>query len=88
MKIVGFNKTPAEFARQQLADSCFSDARNSENDYDHGALNFLRLPIFFAANPIRHHKVCHVERSREISRNHNSTGTLQKKLEIPRLRSE
>ena len=43
MKIVGFNKTPAEFARQQLAaHRCFSDARNSENDYDHGTSRTTR----------------------------------------------
>ena len=53
MKIVGFNKTPAEFARQQFTDRCFASARDSENDYHHGALIFLRLPIFSTANAIR-----------------------------------
>jgi hypothetical protein len=53
MKIVGFKKTPAEFARQQLTDSCFAGARDSENNYDHGVLLFVRAPIFSTANAIR-----------------------------------
>jgi hypothetical protein len=88
MKIVGLKKTPPKLFCQHFAHGCFASARNSENDYHHGPLIFLRLTIFSTTKAIRHHKVCHVERSRNISRNHNSTVTLQKKLEIPRLRSE
>ena len=46
MKIVGFNKTPAEFARQQPPDRCFAGARDSENDYDHGVLLFVEHRSF------------------------------------------
>jgi len=53
MKIVGFNKLPAKFARQQLADRCFAGARHSENGYYHDPLIFLLLPIFSTANATR-----------------------------------
>src|SRR5215831_19582919 len=50
MKVVGFNETPAELSRQQLTDRRFTSTRNSENDYHHGPLVFLRPPIFSTAN--------------------------------------
>jgi hypothetical protein len=53
MKIVSFNETPADFARQQLTDRCFASARNTKNDYNHGTLVLLRPPIYSTANAIR-----------------------------------
>ena len=50
MKIIGFKKTPAESAREQLTNCGFSSTGDSENDYNHGALVRLRLPIFSKKN--------------------------------------
>jgi len=46
MKIVGFNEPAAKFVSQQFADCRFPSARDSEDDYDHGALLFPQLSIF------------------------------------------
>ena len=47
MKIVGFNKTPAKFAREQLTDRCFAGARDSENDYHSWRINFSSAADLF-----------------------------------------
>jgi hypothetical protein len=57
MKIVGFNEAPAEFARQQFTYCRFAGPRNAKDDYNHGALVFLRLPIFSTADAIRTNNV-------------------------------
>jgi hypothetical protein len=46
MTIVGFNEPPAKFVSQQFADCRFPSARDSEDDYDHGALLFPQRSIF------------------------------------------
>lgn len=46
MKIIGFKKMPAEFARQQFAHRGFPCTGNSEDDQNHDAILRLRLPIF------------------------------------------
>ena len=50
VKIIGFKKMPVEFAREQFADCSFAGAGNTENNYDHDTLLWLRLPIFSTTN--------------------------------------
>jgi len=50
MKIIGLKKMPAEFTREQFAHCRFPGTRDSEDDYNHDALVFLRLPIFSKKN--------------------------------------
>ena len=50
MKIIGFKKMPVELAREQFADCSFAGAGNTENNYDHDTLLWLRLPIFSTTN--------------------------------------
>ena len=50
MKIIGFKKMPAEFAREQFADCGFPGTRYPEDDYNHDALICFCLPIFSKKN--------------------------------------
>ena len=52
MKIIGFKKMPAEFAREQFAHCGFPGTRYPEDDYNHDALICFCLPIFSKKNAI------------------------------------
>ena len=52
MKIIGLKKMPAEVAREQFAHRGFPRTGDSEDDYNHDGLVWLRLPIISKKNPI------------------------------------
>jgi len=52
IKITGFKKMPAEFARQQFAHCGSPSTGDSEDDHNYDALICFRLPIFSKRNAI------------------------------------
>src|SRR5690242_18667157 len=94
MKIVRFDEPPTNFASEQLSHCSFARTRHTQNNYDHNALFCQRLRKSNALVAQQQlltaffHKLCYVDRSRDISHYHNSTAALQKEVRDSSTRSE